>query len=203
MKCRCGKEFCYACGGVYKACACMGRGGAQNLFMIAAPQGVPSLFQGLPAPQQVGFPMPPLQPQQPLMRHPIYMPDQQMSDPSSGSQGFRGRGRHYQHPQSGIFGGHPSGMSGAPNDNNGFFVPRYSGRGGMYEGIEFGNKGGYGSQRGMFRGMDRPPSSNNGMMPSQRGRGGMYEGVDFGNRGGRGGHRGGGNHRGSGFRGGI
>ena len=68
----------------------------------------------------------------------------------------------------------------------------------MYEGVDFGNRGGLGSQRGI----DRPPSSNNGMLPSQRGRGGIYEGVDFGNRGGRGGQSSRGNQRGSGFRGG-
>jgi hypothetical protein len=29
MRCRCGKEFCYACGGVYRQCGC---GNFQNLF---------------------------------------------------------------------------------------------------------------------------------------------------------------------------
>ena len=73
----------------------------------------------------------------------------------------------------------------------------------MYEGVEFGNRGGHGSLRGMNSGMGGPPSNINAHVPSQRGRGGMYEGVDFGNIGARGGHRGRGNQRGSGFRGGI
>jgi hypothetical protein len=49
--------------------------------------------------------------------------------------------------------------------------------GGMFEGLDFGNRGGQGPQNGFFsdnpRGMNRPLSSNNGAIPSQRGRGGM------------------------------
>ena len=51
-----------------------------------------------------------------------------------------------QPPQSGMFKIHPSSITGIKN--NGVNVPRYTGRGGMYEGIEFGNRGGQGSQRG-------------------------------------------------------